>query len=208
MIGYYGGSFDPVHNGHIEIARFIAGLNPVDSVCFVPAGTHPLGKRLSPFHHRMEMLRLAIDTIPGLCLSDADSPGSGPSYTIDLLRRLEQTVDSPFFFIAGIDNLNQLFDWKDWAELIRSFPVVFTSRFGVEIEPAALERVSETVGRAVPVVDTLESDFSTPLILTVPDYAISSTEIRKMILNGKLPSGMIQLGVLDYIKTHDLYRKG
>ena len=208
MIAYYGGSFDPVHKGHIEIARHIAAFQPVDSVCFVPAGTHPLGKKISPFHHRMEMLKLAVKGIPRLTVSDIDNCGDGPSYTIDLLNRLKRQCENPFFFIAGLDNLNQLFQWKDWPRLIRQFPVVFTTREGVEAEKSALRRISDTIGREIDRTDRLEPGFSWPVLLKVPDYAISSSKIRKMILNGESPSGMIQLDVLNYIETHDLYRKG
>ena len=208
MIGYYGGSFDPIHNGHVEIARFIAGFKAVDSVCFVPAGTHPLGKPISPFTHRMKMIKLAINEMPGLSVSDADVSENDPSYTIALLRRLKQKENRPFFFIVGLDNLNHLFDWKDWEELLQAFSIVFTTRAGLKVDKEALKRISDRIGKPVPTQSQLNAGFSGPVLLTVPDYAISSSEIRKMILNGESPSGMISADVLDYIETHVLYRKG
>ncbi|RLE17395.1 MAG: nicotinate (nicotinamide) nucleotide adenylyltransferase [Acidobacteria bacterium] len=208
MIGYYGGSFDPIHNGHVEIARYIAGFDTVKSVCFVPAGAHPLGKQISEFHHRMQMINLAINGIQGLEASDADCCGEGPSYTIHLLHRLKQIEKMPFFFIAGMDNLNQFFEWKNWEEILLTFPIAFTSRAGVDPDKDAVKRISKTIGKAIPIVNELDSEFSGPAILKVPDINISSSEIRKMILNGELPSGMIHSDVLDYIETHDLYRKG
>ncbi|NOY22562.1 MAG: nicotinate (nicotinamide) nucleotide adenylyltransferase [Acidobacteria bacterium] len=208
MIGYYGGSFDPVHNGHVGIARFIAGFEAVDSVCFVPAGTHPLGKQISSVHHRMEMIRLAINGIQELSVSDVDSSCESPSYTIDLLTRLRQIEMRPFFFIAGMDNLNHLFEWKDWEQLIRVFSIVFTTRAGQLLDETALQRIFSVIGKKITLSNRLGNDFSGPMLLRVPDYAISSSEIRKMILNGESPSGMINLDVLNYIETHDLYRKG
>lgn len=208
MIGYYGGSFDPIHNGHVEIARFITTFKAVDSVSFVPAGTHPLGKAISLFSHRMKMIKLAINEIPGLSVSDADVSEDGPSYTIALLRRLKQKETRSFFFIVGLDNLNHLFEWKDWEELLLAFPIVFTTRAGLAVDKEALKRISDKTGKPVPMQSRLDDGFSGPVLLTVPDYAISSSEIRKMILNGESPSGMINVDVLDYIETHVLYRKG
>ncbi len=208
MIGYYGGSFDPIHNGHVEIARFIAGFEAVDSVCFTPAGTHPLGKQISPFTHRIKMIELATKEITGLSVSDADVSENEPSYTIALLQRLKQRENRPFFFIVGLDNLNHLFDWKDWEQLLRNFSIVFTTRAGLKVDKDALKRISDTIGKPVPLQNRLNAGFYGPVLLTVPDYAISSSEIRKMILNGESPSAMMSTDVLDYIETHVLYRKG
>ncbi|NOZ13816.1 MAG: nicotinate (nicotinamide) nucleotide adenylyltransferase [Acidobacteria bacterium] len=207
MIGYYGGSFDPIHNGHVEIARYIAAFPAVDSVCFVPTGTHPLGKPVSLPRHRLEMIRLAIRGIPGLTVSDIDVSSGVPSYTIELLRRLKETVKGKFFFIAGMDNLNQLFEWREWQQLL-SFPVVFTSRAGIKPDRCAIKRISDIIGKEIPRVEQLVAEVSEPVILTVPDVNISSSQIRKMILKGESPSDMIHLDVLDYIERHDLYRKG
>jgi nicotinate-nucleotide adenylyltransferase len=208
MIGYYGGTFDPIHNGHVEIAKFIAGCEGVDSVCFVPAATHPLGKKASSFHHRLEMTQLATRGITGLSVSDVDNVSAGPSYTIDLLHRLEKTEKQPFFFIAGMDNLNNLFEWKDWEHLLLAFQIVFTTRAGQNVDKTALDRIFDATGKTITPSERLEAGFSGLTLLRVPDYAISSSEIRKMILNGQSPSGMMNSDVLDYIEKHDLYRKG
>ena len=208
MIGYYGGSFDPIHNGHVGIARFIAGFDAVDSVCFVPAAAHPLGKKISSFCHRIEMTRLAVKGIAGLSVSDMDNGNAGPCYTIDLLNRLKKSEKEPFFFIAGMDNLNQLFEWKDWEQLLQTFSIVFTTRAGLDVNEAVLNRIFNATGRKIKPSERMEADFSGPTLLRVPDYPISSSEIRKMILNGESPSGMIDSDVLDYIETHGIYRKG
>jgi len=208
MIGYYGGTFDPIHNGHVEIARFIAGFEGVGSVCFVPAATHPLGKKASLFHHRMEMARLAVRGVEGLSVSDADNGSKGPSYTINLLRHLNKTEKRPFFFIAGMDNLNKLFEWKDWEQLLLEFSIVFTTRAGEDADKYTLNQILDVTGKKITSSKRLEAGFSGLTLLRVPDYAISSSEIRKMILNGQSPSGMINPDVLDYIEKHDLYRKG
>ncbi len=208
MIGYYGGTFDPIHNGHVEIARFIASFEGVDSVYFVPAAIHPLGKKASLFHHRMEMARLATRGVEGLSVSDADNGSKGPSYTINLLRHLNKTEKRPFFFIAGMDNLNKLFEWKDWEQLLLEFSIVFTTRAGEDANKYALNQILEVTGKKIISSKRLEAGFSGLTLLRVPDYAISSSEIRKMVLNGQSPSGMINPDVLDYIEKHDLYRKG
>lgn len=208
MIGYYGGTFDPIHNGHVGIARFIAGFEGVDSICFVPAAAHPLGKKASLFHHRMEMARLAVKGIAGLSVSDMDNGNAGPCYTIDLLNRLKKSEKDPFFFIAGMDNLNKLFEWKNWEQLLLEFPIVFTTRAGEDADKHALNRILDVTGKKIISSNRLEAGGSGLTLLKVPDYAISSSEIRKMILNGQSPSGMINPDVLDYIEKHDLYRKG
>ena len=210
MIGYYGGGFDPVHNGHIGVARFILSFPEVDEICFVPVADHPFEKKMCAFRDRLAMLKIATAGIDGFRVSDIEErrSGSEPPYTINLLTHLKQTTTEPFFFIAGLDNFNEITAWRDWKRLLTSFPIVFTSRAATVTKASIEARAVELTGHSLQMVERLDFPIASPVFLKVPDFNISSTAVRKMILNKEQPFDIINPGVLDYINKHKLYRKG
>lgn len=207
MIGIYGGSFDPVHLGHIRVARYLLEVGGLRRVLLMPAFEHPLGKSLTPFEDRWQMLKLATASHPDIELSDLERELGGVSYTIELLRALDERFGTgTYCFITGMDNLNTFFLWKDWETVIRNWNVLFTTRGEMEPEQDTLEALSLAAGRPVADMAVIPRDFSGPGLFRVPDWPIASSVIRKMLLNGKSPSDMMDSKVLDYINDQQLYK--
>ena len=209
MIGIYGGSFDPVHLGHIRVARYLLETGGLQRILLMPAFEHPLGKSLTPFEHRWQMLERATMSHPDIELSDLERELGGVSYTIELLRALDDRFGTGMYcFIAGMDNLNTFFLWKEWQEVIRNWNILFTTRAEMEAEQDTLNELSRAAGRPIPDLAVIPRDFSGPGIFRVPDWPIASRIIRKMLLNGKSPSDMMDSKVLDYINDQHLYKNG
>lgn len=209
MIGIYGGSFDPVHRGHVGVCRYILDMQVLDEIVLVPAWQHPLDKSLTRFDHRFRMLQLATETEPAIRVSDIERERGGISYTIQLLQILEQAHGKDgFCFITGMDNLNSLFDWKDWPAILCNYNILFTTREGVDPDPHALARMASKLDRSIVRVNRLGEPPRGVMIMPVPDWPMSSSEIRKIVLNKGNPSDMMNPKVLAYIYDHQLYTDG
>jgi nicotinate-nucleotide adenylyltransferase len=207
MIGYYGGSFNPVHIGHIEVAKYIASSESVKKVLLTPVLEHPLDKETVPFEHRIEMLKLATNNLKNVGISDVEKKrNSTPSYTYDLLTYLKQR-EKNFFFIAGLDNLNSFFKWKNYEKLLNEFNMVFTTRANTTPDKKAISLIEQETNKKVTFTDINSFKPEGISFLTVPDFNISSSSVRKMLMDNKNCSGIIHRKVLDYIKHHNLYIK-
>lgn len=205
MIGYYGGGFNPVHLGHVEIAKYIATSKFVEKILLAPVLDHPFDKELIPFNHRLEMINIATKSIDKVESSDIETKvGNKTSFTIDLLRYLK-LEGNDFFFIAGLDNFNLFFDWKDWELILKEFNIVFTTRANEIIDDEVLKKVETLIGKKIKFVEIKEFEPKGVSFLKVPDYEVASKNVRKMLLDKKKCSGIIHTEVLDYIKHHDLY---
>ena len=204
MIGIYGGSFDPVHRGHIGVCRHILDMQVLDEIVLVPAWHHPLDKTLTRFDHRYRMLQLATDREPDISVSDIERKRA-----IELLQILEQVHGkNGFCFITGMDNLNSFFDWKDWAAILCNYHVLFTTREGVTPDSDAVARMESELDRPIVHVHHLQESPRGVMIMPVPDWPMSSSEIRKIVLNKGNPSDMMNPKVLAYIYDHQLYTDG
>lgn len=185
-----GGSFNPVHIGHILLADYIAQFTDIDKVWLMLSPQNPL-KRDNPAavsdRHRLEMLAMACLTSPRLEPTDIELSMPRPSYTIDSLTRLQSLhPDCRFRLIIGSDNW-QVFDrWRCHEEIIRRFSPIIYPRPGSEIEPA-----------------DLPADVS---LVDAPTFDISSTFIRNAIAAGHDMDLFLPAGVGPYINQHNLYR--
>ena len=207
MIGIYGGSFDPVHVGHVQVARFLLDAAGLSRLIFVPAYSHAFDKSLTPYHHREHMLRLATMDMPDIGISDIEKLKGGTSYTIDLLRLLDQLYGTgQYRFITGMDNLNTFLKWKDWDTILRNWNLVFTTRAGIEPDRTVLNKMAQVAGGGLKQVDRLDVDHDGSVLITVPDWPLSASMMRKLLLNGERPSDMMDSKVLDYINDQQLYR--
>lgn len=205
MIGYYGGSFNPVHQGHLEIAEAIAATPYVDCVRFVPVYSHPLDKTVTSFDHRVKMLEIALKNYEHLEISTIEKERKAvPSYTVDLLKIIS-AQQSGVFFIAGMDNLNMFFKWDRWQDIVRDFNFTFTSRDGIQLDKTVLSEIQQVSGKTVRCYSLKDFRPGGLSVLTVPDYPVSSTEIRKMLLNREPVSGIIPDEVLTYIDKNNLF---
>ncbi|MCU1571726.1 MAG: nicotinate-nucleotide adenylyltransferase [Naasia sp.] len=187
-IGVMGGTFDPIHHGHLVAASEVAQSFALDEVLFVPTGEPWQKRAVSSPEHRYLMTVIATASNPRFMVSRVDIDRNGPTYTIDTLRDLrEQRPDADLFFITGADAVKQILGWKDVGELWDLAHFVAVSR----------------PGHAVSLRDLPNRDVSW---LEVPALAISSTDIRSRVSSGNPVWYLVPDGVVQYISKHDLYR--
>jgi nicotinate-nucleotide adenylyltransferase len=199
-LGVMGGTFDPVHHGHLVAASEVQSMFDLDEVVFVPTG-EPWQKagtpresvspreEVSPKEHRYLMTVIATASNPRFSVSRVDLERPGPTFTIDTLRDLreEHGKDVDLFFITGADALAQILTWKDADALFELAHFVGVTRPGHTLSGAGLpqQRVS---------------------LLEVPAMAISSTDCRARVQAGEPVWYLVPDGVVQYIAKHRLYR--
>lgn len=187
-IGVMGGTFDPIHNGHLVAASEVRQHFGLDEVVFVPTG-FPYQKRdVSEAEHRYLMTVIATASNPDFTVSRIDIDRGGPTYTIDTLRELRSArPEADLFFISGADAVAQILDWKDAAELFELAHFVAVSRPGHPLNISGLpkEHVS---------------------LLEVPALAISSTDCRSRVSRDFPVWYLVPDGVVQYISKYHLYR--
>ncbi len=188
-VAIMGGSFNPVHVGHLMLANYIRQEYHLDCVMLLLSPLNPLKQNpenLLPDDVRYEMLRLACENVDFIEASDAELSMPRPSYTINTLRKLaEQYPDTDFKLIIGADNWLIFDKWRSADEIIRNFGVIVYPRPGYAI--------NETKKSGV--------EFS-----QAPMFDISSTFIRQFIANGGDPAFFVPEKVREYILTHNLYK--
>ncbi|HEX6754387.1 MAG TPA: nicotinate-nucleotide adenylyltransferase [Mycobacteriales bacterium] len=189
-LGIMGGTFDPVHHGHLVAASEVQSLFALDDVAFVPSG-QPWQKArtdVSPAEHRYLMTVIATASNPRFWVSRVDIDRPGPTYTIDTLRDLAaQHPDAELFFITGADALEQIVSWKDADELLELAHFVGVTRPGYVLSDDHLPR------DAVSLVE-------------VPAMAISSSACRERVRADRPVWYLVPDGVVQYIAKHRLYR--
>ncbi|UWX80704.1 MULTISPECIES: nicotinate-nucleotide adenylyltransferase [unclassified Arthrobacter] len=187
-LGVMGGTFDPIHNGHLVAASEVASTFDLDEVVFVPTGDpwhKPAAQQVSPAEHRYLMTVIATASNPRFTVSRVDIDRPGPTYTIDTLRDLKTArPEADLFFITGADAMAQILSWKDIQELWSLARFVGVTRPG---------HVLENVGR------------DDVFLLDVPAMAISSTDCRRRVAEGNPVWYLVPDGVVQYIAKHRLY---
>jgi nicotinate-nucleotide adenylyltransferase len=196
-IGIMGGTFDPIHNGHLAVAEEVRNHLSLAQVLFIPAGQPWLkvDTGISAVEHRVAMTRLAIADKPYFELSTIELEQSGPSYTVETLGQLHTQVsaDDELFFILGWDNLGQLPQWKEPARLIKLCKLVAVPRPGYPLpDISALESVIPGLTARLIVMDE-------------PQIDISASEIRKRVAQGLSIRHLVPAAVDDYIRQNGLY---
>ncbi|MGN6246068.1 MAG: nicotinate-nucleotide adenylyltransferase [Motilibacteraceae bacterium] len=189
-VGVMGGTFDPVHHGHLVAASEVQAAFDLDEVVFVPTGRpwQKQDRRVAPAEHRYLMTVIATASNPRFTVSRVDIDRGGPTYTIDTLRDLRaQRPDADLFFITGADALAAILTWKDAEELFDLAHFVGVTRPGHELTRQGLPdgRVS---------------------LMTVPALAISSSDCRDRVERGQPVWYLVPDGVVQYIAKHRLYR--
>ncbi|NLP85551.1 nicotinate-nucleotide adenylyltransferase [Microbacterium sp. CFH 90308] len=187
-IGVMGGTFDPIHHGHLVAASEVAQWFDLDEVVFVPTGKPWQKEQVSPSEHRYLMTVIATASNPRFTVSRVDIDRTGPTYTIDTLRDLKALrPDAELFFITGADAIAQILSWRDHDELWDLAHFVAVSRPG---------HVLNTDGLPSDDVSQLE----------IPALAISSTDCRDRVSRGHPVWYLVPDGVVQYIAKHHLYR--
>lgn len=209
LVALLGGSFDPVHNGHVALAALFEQLLQPDELRVIPAGNPWQKKPLdASAGHRIEMLRLAFaDAGIRIQLDLQETSRTGATYSIDTLQaiRAETGPDAALVFLMGADQLRNLDKWHRWQELVDVCHFAIASRPGYALDglpPAVAAWVAER--QATP--EELRASPSGRVAL-VPGLSmdVSSTEVRAALQRGNNPGSLIPRVVLDYIQQHHLY---
>jgi len=195
-IGILGGTFDPIHYGHLAIAEEARVLLQFDQVLLIPAAQQPLkqaGHQASPLQ-RLEMARLACADNPYLQVSSMEIERQGPSYTVDTLQALEQAGLGELFFIIGADAVAELYRWYAAARVIELAHIVAVARPGISFDPQLVEQRLPGVSKRL-------------TTLAGPALDISSTNLRQRIATGKPIRYQTPQAVVEYIEQHQLYQQ-
>jgi nicotinate-nucleotide adenylyltransferase len=186
-----GGTFDPIHHGHLVAGSEVQAWFGLDEVVFVPTVDPWQKSDVSSAEHRYLMTVIATASNPRFRTSRVDIDRSGPTYTIDTLRDLRtEHPDAELYFITGADALADIFTWRDAEELFELANFVGCTRPGYTMDPATLA--------AIP------ADRVT--MVEIPALAISSTECRERTSKGEPVWYLVPDGVVQYIAKHHLYR--
>ncbi|MFV0340241.1 MAG: nicotinate-nucleotide adenylyltransferase [Parachlamydiaceae bacterium] len=194
-LGVFGGSFDPIHFGHIHLALTLSEKHRLDQVLFIPAAHNPL-KKPDPTHtyHRLEMTKLAIEDIPQFQVDTIEIERSGPSFTVDTLRELSirERGKSELFLLLGEDALHSLHQWKDPEQIcFMAVPLILSRSQKYfpslpELNPEIKKKLQEG-WTAAPILE------------------ISATDIRNRLRVNLFCEHLVPSKVLDYIRHHRLY---
>jgi nicotinate-nucleotide adenylyltransferase len=191
-VGVMGGTFDPIHHGHLVAASEVQSWFDLDEVVFVPTGRpwQKQSREVSAAEDRYLMTVIATASNPRFWVSRADIDRDGPTYTIDTLRDLRKELpDADLYFITGADALSDIFTWRDADELFDLAHFVGCTRPGFTVDG------STTNG--------MPGDKVT--ILEIPALAISSTDCRKRHMRGEPVWYLVPDGVVQYISKYSLY---
>jgi nicotinate-nucleotide adenylyltransferase len=191
-VGVMGGTFDPIHHGHLVAASEVQSWFDLDEVVFVPTGEpwQKASREVTSAEHRYLMTVIATASNPRFTVSRVDIDRGGPTYTIDTLRDLTAAMpDADLFFITGADALAEIFTWRDAAELFALAQFVGCTRPGYEMDMTTLEGIPE----------------DRVTILEIPALTISSTDCRERTAKGEPVWYLVPDGVVQYIAKHKLY---
>ena len=190
-IGLYFGTFNPIHVGHLIIANYVVEFSDLDEVWFVVTPHNPLKKKktLLEDHHRLTMVRIAVEEYPKLKASNVEFDLPQPNYTVNTLAHLEEKYPPKnFCLIMGEDNLKSLQKWKNYE--------VILERYSIYIYP----RISEDI------VETQFDDHEKIKMVAAPIIELSSTFIRKGIKSGKNIRPMLSGEVWKYLDEMNFYK--
>jgi nicotinate-nucleotide adenylyltransferase len=196
-VGVLGGTFDPIHIGHLVSAEEAWVELELERVVFIPAGLppHKLDHVVSPVEHRLAMVELAIVSNPHFAVSRVDIDRFGPCYTVDTIELLrdEWGPGAEIYFIMGSDSLLDILTWRNPRRLIRLCRFAVVSRSGYQVDLNELDALLPGVASRVQ-------------MLNAPELAISSTDIQRRVREGLSIKYQVPEAVEAYIYQHKLYR--
>ena len=189
-IGLFFGTFDPIHNGHLKIAKYITEEKLADKVWLVVTPENPIkvGSKISSFNHRFNMAKIATENYDNIIPSDLEVNLKKPNYTIDTLDYISNKLkDIEFSLIIGEDNYKIFDTWKDYKKIINKYKIFIYPRKGTLNEN--LHIINENT-----------------MYIGGPRIDLSSTNIRKIVSNNSDPKDLISNKVMEYINSNKLYQ--
>jgi nicotinate-nucleotide adenylyltransferase len=215
-VAIYGGTFDPVHIGHIEVARRVLQLFELDEVLFVPACVPPHKRTfgISSAFHRFAMLALATEDDARLRLSTIELDEPNRPYAVDTVERLHSEIgsNSRLFFLIGADSWAEITTWHEWQRLLKMCDLIVVTRPGYELSRANPEGARVLDGRGMSrqeISELLSSDSGPRVFLTdVAMVDVSATRIRAtvQVSDWARLNEMVPTLVASYIEKYELYR--
>ena len=215
-IAIYGGTFDPVHSAHLEIARRVTRLFEIDTFLMVPAklAPHKFDREVSSPLHRYAMLALATESEPRVCISTFELDGPGRQYTVDTLTHFHAQLgeSTDLFFVMGADSWAEITTWYEWRRLITLTNLIVVTRpdYVISFDHAGAETATR-------VVDLRNSDFERVrlnegapkvFVTDVVRMDVSATDIRRAAQTDSAAlNNLVPAEVADYIRKYGLYRK-
>ncbi|HXJ96728.1 MAG TPA: nicotinate-nucleotide adenylyltransferase [Terriglobia bacterium] len=215
-IAIFGGTFDPIHAGHLRAARAAARRFQLDRVLFVPCGVppHKLGEDLAPFPHRFAMVALASQGEPAFVpsLLEAPKPDRRPNYSVETAEAVRRMLASRdrLYFILGVDSFLDLPNWKDYQRLCELANFIVASRPGFGSRKLMASICNGHAGKAL-TANGSRLPLPTRMgvhVLSGVRAAIASREIRSAARAGKSLAGLVPPLVEEYIRKEELYRSG
>ena len=197
-IGLMGGTFDPIHPAHIEIAKCAKEQYNLDEVIFMTSGNppHKKGQNVTDAKLRLEMVRLAINGIDGFTASDYEVNKPEYSYSVNTLKWLHtEYPDAEIYFLIGEDSLDYIDKWYRPEEILNLCTVLVYPRIGMETLKRTLIETQSVLGGDIRIIEA-------------PVYGVSSTQIRNVIGSGADASELLNERVYEYIRRNNLYGSG
>jgi len=220
-IALYGGTFDPVHLGHLAIARRVCELFEIDQVLFVPAqvAPHKVGRDVTPAIHRYAMLSLATQHDERLLVSTFELESSQPGYTVDTLDHFKKLLpQSELFFIMGADSWAEISTWRDWQRLLTMANHIVVTRPGYELGVPNEELRDRLIDVRLSDQDKQQPGIDKQLLASGPGKIfltdavmkdVSATEVRRVASIGEHEelAKLVPEAVSEYIGKYGIYRK-
>lgn len=210
-LGILGGTFDPIHFGHLRLAEEAIDALGLGSVRFVPAGRPAhRGVPAAAAAHRLEMARLAITSNPRFSLDAGEVEAATPSYTVPTLERLRRELGParPLVLLLGADAFAGLATWHRWRDLFHLAHLAVTHRPGFDLDAASLPApvAAELTARRAPPASLWDAPAGTIVPFAITPLAISATQLREFVAAGQSPRYLLPDAVVEYIACHHLYR--
>jgi nicotinate-nucleotide adenylyltransferase len=209
-IGLMGGTFEPIHVGHILLGRCALECYGLDEVWFMPTGVSYLkeGRQMLSAEARLELTRLAISDEPGFRVTDVETKRPGRTYTVDTLKELRgEYPEDHFYFICGADSLEYMENWYHPEGILSNCEIIAACRNGSDVE--YLKEIAEKLLRNPSIQSTYPDDFGGRIhVMEFPNFEISSTDIRRRIKEGRSIRYLVPDPVIREITEKGYFHEG
>ena len=203
-LGVLGGTFDPIHNGHLAAGQRAQEFLNLDQVLVMPSHIPPHRTAGASPTARLEMARLAAAELPGWAASDLELRRDGPSFTFDTLTALRSSSTSQFFFIIGADAFAEIAKWWRYPEVLDLTHFAVVARPGITLD-SLQKRLPNLAERMTTPAGYRPDDAPSVILIQAETPNVSSTEIRRRVCAGESVSGLVPESVASYISIHRLY---